>query len=303
LGLVFDSLHWRKHIVHKLLIVGFAVVVLAHLAIDFNLMAYNTQRNMPTALQRGFDGETGVTRIAEPAIRAIRSANRIHIPYAHWEVLYWNFIRHNPGARYTTGAEYRAPDSGTLSLISVEGDEFHPPAPGTPPDGRWLIGRVPGSGQAGLTYLGQSSSGYVFGAGANVDVQNPAGNGYFVVPAEVSRRPGSESPAKLTVKTNAIQGLDKVEFRAISESSGGRRWASPWLVPHSGLQTVETPAGDTWKELILESRSTLNRESVCEVRQQRPFVSGECDNSLHGSHAPAARPDRLLSHARRPGLR
>ena len=62
LGCAWDALEWRKHIVHKLLICSFMIVIVTDVMIDFNLMVFNVQRNVRTALKVTFDGENGVTQ-------------------------------------------------------------------------------------------------------------------------------------------------------------------------------------------------------------------------------------------------
>jgi hypothetical protein len=262
-GLAWDALQRRPQIVRKLLIGAIGAVVLAHLAIDFNLLAFNVQRNVPAALHRVFDGETAVTRVAEPAVRAIRSANFIHIPYLHWELLYWNYMRHNPGAIYTTGSDLRSADSRALDLLSVAND------------GPFLIGRSPDSGSARMTYLGVSANDYLFGRGAGVELENPSSNHYFLIRGEASRKPADHSISGFTLNTNTIEGIESdpaLEFRVASNSPSGRHWASPWLTQQRGIQVVVTPSDEKWTDLILETRWISNPSSVCGINQTNyPF--------------------------------
>ncbi len=261
-GLAWDALQRRKGILQRVLVGCIGAVILTHLVFDFNLLAFNVQRNVPTALRSGFDGESGVTQLAEPAVRAIRSAERIHIPYMHWEVLYWNFMHRNLGAIYTTGADLRTGDSRTLNLISVF-------------IGQFLIGRFPAAASTGLTYLGGEWNGYVFGEGANVEQQNPGASHYFVIRTDISRKPADQSISKLKLYTDSITGLENepnVEFRFASRSATGRQWTSPWLIKHSGIHTLELPLGDQWTEVILETRSIQGNGEVSVVTQTNyPF--------------------------------
>ena len=272
LGLAWDALHRRKTFVHRLMLCGMGAVVLTHLLVDFNLLNFNAQRNLHTALQRNFDGETSVTRIEEPAIRAIRNASYVNIPYLHWELLYWDLMRRNPGAIYTTGADMIAQDTRSLNLLSVSND------------GQYLIGRSPESGPAGLTYLGTSSSGYLFGTGASVGIESPSRNHYFLVRGGVSRKPSDQSISGFRLDTNAVVGLEdhsSIEFRLISNSSDTKHWTSSWLTAHSGVQILETPSQGRWTEVILESRSKLSKRSRCDVNQTTyPFSVSSFDDMI-----------------------
>jgi hypothetical protein len=256
-GLAWDALQIRRHIVHSLLICGIGFVIVTHLLIDCNLLVFNVQRNVVNALQTNFDGESSVTKLAEPVVRAIRSAQRIHIPYLHWEVLYWNFMRRNPGAIYTTGSE-AAVDPRTLNLFSV----FN--------DGPYLIGRSPDSAPSALTYLGSVWNGYVFGKGATVERDNPEANHYFLLRGEVSRRPNDRSISRFWLDSRKILGQENdtaLEFRVASNAPNGRHWASPWLPNHSGIRVFDMPSGENWTEVIVESRSGSNRRLVCRINQ------------------------------------
>ena len=256
-GLAWDALSRRKGFLRTSFLFGLGVVFAIHLVIDFNLLSFNVQRNLPTALKRNFDGETPVTRIQEPAVRAIQSANRINIPYLHWEVLYWDIMRHNSGAVYTTGSEVIAPDPRTLNILSISNDP------------QFLIGCSPDAG-GGLTYLGTSSSGYLFGKGANVRDQSPTVNGYFLLPARVLKKAPGQSISEFRFDTQAMLGLEPgsdVEFRIQSASSDGSRWISPWLTRKSGPQVLDVPSQGQWVGLTLEARSTQKKGWMCEIDQ------------------------------------
>jgi len=256
-GLAWDALQRRKGFLHTLLLGGLAVVIVTHLVIDFNLLNFNVQRNLPTALKRNFDGETSVTRIQEPAIRAIQSANRINIPYLHWEVLYWDIMRHNTGAVYTTGSAVFAPDPQTLNILSISNDL------------QYMIGCTPGSAGA-FTYLGTSSSGYLFGNGAKVSDQSPSQNGYFLLRGQVLRKAPDQSISEFRFDTHAMLGLERdsdVEFRIHSASSDGARWDSSWLTRNSGSQVLDVPSQGKWVGLTLEARSVKKKGRTCEIDQ------------------------------------
>ncbi len=279
-GLAWDALQRKKTLLRTSLLFGLGFAFVTHLVIDFNLLSFNVQRNLPTALKRNFDGETSVTRIQEPAIHAIQAANRINIPYLHWEVLYWDIMRHNLGAVYTTGSEAIAPDPGTLNILSIANDQ------------QFLIGCSPGSA-GGLTYLGTSSSGYLFGKGANVREQSPSQNGYFLLPAQVLRKAPGQSISEFRFDTHAMVGLEPagdIEFRIHSTSSDGDRWASPWLTRNSGSQVLDVPSQGKWISLSLEARSTQKKGWICEIDQTTYPFSGRSHEE-----APIAEA-RLKSH-------
>jgi hypothetical protein len=261
-GLAWDALQSRKHIVHSLLICGIGVAMAAQLLIDCNLLTFNVQRNIPNALQTSFDGESSVTKLAEPALRAIRSAQQIHIPYLHWEVLYWNFIRRNPGAIYTTGSDV-AVDPRTLNLFSV----FN--------DGPYLIGRSPDPAPPALTYLGSAWNGYVFGKGAAVERENPEANHYFLIRGDLSRRPNDHSISRFRLDSHTILGQENdtaLEFRVVSSAPNGRHWTSPWLTNDGGTRVFDMPSGENWTGVIVESRWRSNRRLVCAINQTtNPF--------------------------------
>ena len=87
-----------------------------------------------------------------------RAARRIYIPYTHWEVLYWNFMRFNPAARYSTGIDLRMPSPDTMLLLSAarEGGSDLFPA------------RLPAGASDGLLYLGDADGQPIYAQGGGV---------------------------------------------------------------------------------------------------------------------------------------
>lgn len=59
------------------------------------------------------DGETPVSQTSAGVRSLVARARRVHLSYTHWELLYWSFMRLNPGARYSTG---RVPEDAPPDL-------------------------------------------------------------------------------------------------------------------------------------------------------------------------------------------
>ena len=59
------------------------------------------------------------TPSTRPSWRPFGPPGSIYIPFTRWELLYWNLMRFNPGARYRTGGELTLPSRDTLMLLSI----------------------------------------------------------------------------------------------------------------------------------------------------------------------------------------
>jgi hypothetical protein len=303
LGLVVDRLRWRGSVVDKLFIVCLSGVIITHVILDFNLLAFNTQRNVPNALSKGFDGESMVTRTSPRVIEAIRKNDRIHIPYNHWELLFWNFMRHNPHARYTTGDLPPAGGPEPLYLLSLEGGT----AAGK------LVGRRPKGGSQGVVFLGTTYSGAenVFAYGAGVEKAYPDQADYFLVPASFTRSPDNQKISRIRIDSLGMKGLkpdDEVEFRVVAEAEDGSRQVGRWLTATTGSDEIGMAPGTSAKTVAIEARLTEDPSQICAlassidaaIRPEQNACSGNGGGTdiriILPSNAPQQEPTQWSGH-------
>jgi hypothetical protein len=117
LGLVWERMRRSGRRVSRALSFAFVLLVASNAILAGTLLLSSQKRNALQAFQRT-DGETSVSA-TPPMLRAVvQRARSVHIPYLHWELLYWNVMRLNPAARYTTGTAWDQPGAD-LTIYSM----------------------------------------------------------------------------------------------------------------------------------------------------------------------------------------
>src|SRR5262249_45173578 len=101
----------------RTLMVVFLLVFATHGLLAYNLLVFGGMRNVRFL----WNGRPvpDPHPVSAPVAEAIRSARKVYMPFTHWETLYWNSMRFNPAARYTTGEELSSPGPDTLTVLSM----------------------------------------------------------------------------------------------------------------------------------------------------------------------------------------
>lgn len=81
----------------------FIAVVLASNTLLAGVLFFRSQKRDVTQAFHATDGETPVSQTSQGLRDVMAKAKQVYITYTHWELLYWNFMRLNPNARYFTG--------------------------------------------------------------------------------------------------------------------------------------------------------------------------------------------------------
>lgn len=129
------------------------------------------------------------------------------LPYTHREVLYWNFMRFNPTARYRTGLDLHAAP-GTMMRPGVRREGNHDLLPARLPKG------VPG-----LAYLGRPELDQIFAANA---AGQSSRAGFTLIPPEwiPNRvRTASAGYGTVIVETRQVNQPGEV-VRTLHQASG-----------------------------------------------------------------------------------
>ncbi|MBM3757080.1 MAG: hypothetical protein FJW38_24235 [Acidobacteria bacterium] len=64
------------------------------------VLFFGSQKRDITHAFRTADGEVGPSETSAGVRNAVAKAKQVYIPYTHWELLFWNFMRLNPSAKF-----------------------------------------------------------------------------------------------------------------------------------------------------------------------------------------------------------
>jgi hypothetical protein len=252
LGPAWDFARSSRRFIGRALLAGFFAVFATHMLLGANLLAFGGLRNLQFVWRKTAAPEM---HPADPAVAdAIRAARRVYIPYTHWEVLYWNFMRFNPAARYSTGVDLRVPSPDTMMLLSVarEGGSDLVPA------------KLPAGGATGLTYLGNADGQPIFAQGGGVDKAISRRRRYMLLPVlwntdatgkitgvamRVSR------PSQNVTCCVGLEPSDGIDYRyEISSSTNGAHLTHEWSSTGDPDPGVASPTKETYDTLVIETR-------------------------------------------------
>jgi 4-amino-4-deoxy-L-arabinose transferase-like glycosyltransferase len=251
-GPAWDFARNSRGWVGRLLLAGFLAVSSTHIVLGGNLLAFGGLRNLQFVWHKTPAPE--MHPAAPGVVEAIRAARRIYIPYTHWEVLYWNFMRFNPVAKYSTGVDLRLPSPDTMMLLSVarEGGSDLIPA------------RLPAGSVAGLTYLGDADSQPIFAQGGGVEIGRDRGRKYTLLPVWLDRDAAGlvrgltmrvSRPSQEVICCVGLDASDGVEYRYELQSSTTRaRRAHEWSRPGDPDPGISASANETYDTMTIETR-------------------------------------------------
>ena len=236
LGPAWDAARASRRLAGRVLLAGFVCVMITHLLLGANLLVFGDLRGVAFLWSK--DAPPAEAHPVSPdTISAIRFAREIYLPYTHWEVLYWNFMRYNPAARYSTGMDLRRSSREATTLLAVSKER----------DRDLLPARLP-QGVRGLADLGWADADHIYGS----NVAGQSGRAaYALVPLEWSRDTVRTSGCCLGVGTG-----DDVELR-YRVGSAVHDWIRPGQ-PDRGL--VFDPR--TGYDIIIETRRVNRPDEV-----------------------------------------
>jgi hypothetical protein len=280
-GPVWDFARSYRAPAGRVLLAGFLALFGTHALLSANLLTFGRLRNISFLLQKG-PTPPEVHAVDAPVADAIRSARRVYLPYTHWEVLYWNFMRFNPAAKYTTGMELRLPSAGTLMLLSIQGDL----AAGT------LAVRLPSDAPPALTYIGEADYEHVFAQGDRIETRYPERSRYALVQVTWRRN----APQGRIVGVQAVSccvGLEPsdgvaVRYGLLSRATGKSvevRWLLPGEPQNEPFREHDEPCDDFW----IESRRVAHPEQVTRTvydLKQPAYVVGKGEADRDGAAGP-----------------
>jgi hypothetical protein len=272
LGPAWDFARTHRGAVPRFLLVAFLAVLGTQALLAGNLLTFGLLRNVKFVWSK--DPEPAGHPVEPNVSTAIRHASKIYIPNTHWEVLYWNFMRFNLAARYSTGRGYRAPDADTLMLLSV--------AP-TISDGMFPF-RLPDIAAPALTFLGTAAQDYVFAKGDQVHIQHPYRSHYALSHVRWRKTPGGP-----VYSIDCCYGVEKdsvitVRFRL--ESPSGALQSDISAVG----KTYYPPESDknTYQRFVIEAASRINPSAIVRTVHplDRSWNMGALDRLSPGAQEP-----------------
>ncbi len=277
IGATWDWARSNRGLPARLILGVFVAVIGTHLLLATNLLAFGALRNL-TSLAHAPSPDP----VSSGVSREIGLASHIHIPYTHWEIPYWTYMRLNPGAQYTTGVflDFHAPNILTLLPVSAYTSE---------------LGAVPvrlPNGFTGLTYLGEDASDHVFARGSDIEKREPSRSGYAlmafhrILDATTAQTIGLRAERKWV----GTQGGDSIEFCYDLRSSNRdmavhQRWMKPGN-PDGGLTL---PVGNPVRFLSVTVRAG-NPERMVRTTydlQYPTFIPGSDEETYDGTAASA----------------
>ncbi|MEO8593448.1 MAG: hypothetical protein ABI759_09000 [Candidatus Solibacter sp.] len=230
---------------------GFAAVIATHMLLGANLLAFGGMRN----LQFAWHGKPAPDAhpVAPSVAEAIGAARRIYIPYSHWEVLYWNFMRFNFAAKYSTGVDLRTPSPDTMMLLTLarEGDSDFFPA------------RLPAGTAAGLVYLGDADGQPILAQGGGAENLRSGRARYLVLPLSWRLGPEYRVPG-VTIQVSrgsqqsacclGVTASDGIEYRYELRSTSGASASREWRLVGDADPGIPPDGRSMYDSLVVETR-------------------------------------------------
>jgi hypothetical protein len=234
--------------------VGFVVVFVTHVLLAYNLLAFGGLRNLQFIWHRQ-DAVLEAHPVAPRVAEVIRAARTVYLPFTHWEVFYWNLMRFNPAARYTTGGDLRLPSPDTLMLLNTST---------LIKDGR-LPAKLPRLAAPGLTYLGLANHDHLFAQGDLVHARFPGQSHYALFHFSWSRdaASGGINGVQSLACCVGIDPAERIEFRyELLSRVTGKRVGHAWSQPRHPSFSLRPIASDKYDTLIIEIRSIQDPDEV-----------------------------------------
>ncbi len=254
IALVWDFARSSSSAVSRLLSASFLVLFAAQLLLSANLLVFGGLRNIQFVFTRNPQRE--MHPVDDSVVAALTAARNIYIPATHWEVLYWNFMRFNPAAKYATGQILQTPSPNTLMLVSMEPSINRANKAGENVTVATLPARLPESSVPAFTYIGDANLEHVFAQGDGVENRYPGRNRFVLL--EITWRQNPVTGAILSSETACCKGVqpsDQVAFRyAFQSNATGQRMGPDWSVTGLRSSMTFTAANTGYDTLVIETK-------------------------------------------------
>lgn len=237
----------------RILLAGFLLLFGTHALLSANLLTFGYLRNIRFLWSDG--APTDIHAVDASVADAVRSARQVYIPDTHWEVLYWNFMRFNPAAKYTTGTEYRLPSSGVLMLLSIQGDLA----------GDMLPARLPSDAPPALTYVGEGDHEHVFAQGDRIESRFPERTRYALLQVtwKQDRPQGPISGVRAASCCVGLEPADGVVVRyGLQSRATGIHMEGGWMHPGASQSDSLHDYDAQYDELWIEARCVAHPERI-----------------------------------------
>jgi hypothetical protein len=262
IGLAWDFARSSPSTASRLLSASFLILFAAQLLLGANLLVFGGLRNVHFVFDRNPYRE--MHPVDNSVVAAVAAARNIYIPATHWEVLYWNFMRFNPAAKYSTGQILQPPTPDTLMLLSMDPSIARVNRAGENLTIATLAARLPDSSVPALTYIGDANNDHVFAQGDEIHTRYPGRDRYVLL--EITWRQHPVTGAILRSETaccTGVQPADQVAFRyAFQSNATGKRMGPDWSV--TGLRSgVSFAAANTgYDTLVIETEDLKHPGTV-----------------------------------------
>jgi hypothetical protein len=242
-GPAWDFARQHRSLAARLLLGAFVALFITHTILDANFLVFGYLRNIGFLWHKGPDPFAYHT--VEPrVVDAIQSSQRIYIAQTHWEVLYWNFMRFHPGAKYTSGTDLHLPSPDTMMLLTVVPRIASGLAPA----------RLPAGAVAGLVYLGEADGEHIFAQGSGIDERVKDPGRYTLVQVEWRRNASGAITGASSVR--CCVGLAPTDGVSLRHEPQGT-----WLSP--GQQDAGSPPQlEDAHDFVLETRDAKHPDQI-----------------------------------------
>jgi hypothetical protein len=200
------------------------------------------RRNLPMAW-RATSPETNEIRTSPELRAALSEARRVHIPYTHWELTYWQFMRLNPAARYFSGTGWHREDVD-LTLLSLSQSLS---------DARYLPARAGSAG--GLRRIPmRTGSDWVFCTGPACESSCGRCDRYLLLPLRYERTT-SGSTLSIGGEPAAFASGNGLSVRlSLADDAGQPSWQTDWLPLRRLQRSVTSVSSPRKARLVIEVR-------------------------------------------------
>ncbi len=262
-----------------------AFVTATHALAAWNILRFNTSRNVPSVLAAQ-TWPINPRPLDESVAQAIRQHGGAHFLHTHWEIPYWSIMAVDKAGRYEVDHPSR-PKPDRLNIFTFQKVAAYGSVPI----------RVPDKPSPGLALLGSFTTDYgpewIFASGAGVDHDLRYPNGYIVLPVNEETKFGQTTARdyKVSPEVAGLDPKDGLQFRYTLRGVNGAETVTDWGGPERSLAKPDEEKGAT---LIVEVRRADRPDGVTRVDYplgaSEPFKLDPPPVSAALSHMPAKLP-------------
>lgn len=263
IGLIWDIARSSHGAASRFLMASFLALFATHMLLSANLLAFGELRNVQFLLNPSRRAPD-MHAVDRPVAAALASARAVYIPTTHWEVLLWNLMRYNLGARYSTGQLLQLPAANTLMLLSIAPDVARTATHGENVATARLAVRLPHGAAPALTYLGKANGDQVFAQGDGIELRYPDRDGYALL--DITWRQDPASGVVLGAESKCCIGLqpsNQVAFRyAFQSTATAERTGTDWSVANQSRSTLSVASNKRYDTLVIETENLTHPDTI-----------------------------------------